>query len=318
MGDKVKRMRIHFIAAIISVCAALMPFAADAAPASAEEETAPAAGSELWVTSDSDHTDVVKLLGRALWDFEGRDKYQGIAVERAWFRPQGQHSRKQIRVYVDFADHLGEDWWQARVGTNGHTILGSGSLRTSDWSKELFVEREVVETPRGLDHGIYYTFAGGSMDLRVGPKDLFNVMAGTQEFTGRNVRLQLRGSYIHVLKPELGLSIQLRSRYFHSTVPNEFDYFSPRNFMQIVPVLQLRRFSSNGWMYLAAIGYGAQKASANSWQAARLADLRLESPIHSRKFQAFAQVQYSNNSLTAGTGAYYFVLGRLGLTMRLR
>jgi hypothetical protein len=304
-------------AALIGACAALTPFVAQAATRSSDAG-GPAVGTELWASTDSDHTDVVKLLARALWSFERPDQYQGIAVERAWFKPQGQHVRTQSRAYLDLAGDAGAKWrWRARIGTNGHTILGSAGFRSADWSKELFVEREIVETPLGLDKGLYYTFAGASMDLPAGERDRFNAMAGLQEFTGRNVRLHLRGTYVHVASPKLGLSLQLRTRYFHSSVPHEFDYYSPRDFFQAVPVVQMRRFDRSGWMYLAALGYGAQKATGSNWQAARLADFRIESPPRSRKLQAFVQIQYSNNSLSAGGGGYHYVLGRLGLTARL-
>jgi hypothetical protein len=278
----------------------------------------PAAGVELWTSTDSDKTDVIKLLGRALWSFDGRDKFQGLAVERAWFKPMGQHTRERTRAYLDLADGIGDTWkWRARIGTDGHSVLGSASLRTADWSKEFFLERDVVETAQGLDRKLYYSFGGASLDLPAGERDLFNAMAGIQQFTGRNVRLHVRGTYVHVIDPKLGLSFQLRGRYFHSTVPGEFDYYSPRNFLQLVPVVQMRRFDRAGWMYLLALGIGGQKATGATWQAARLADLRIESPARARKLQAFAQVQYSNNSLTGGARGYHYVLARLGLTVRM-
>ena len=279
----------------------------------------PAPGMEINFSTDSDHTDVIKLLGRGLWSFADRDHYQGVAIERAWFSPSGDKTRKETRAYIDLADNLGADWrWRARVGTNGDTILGSASVRSKDWSKEFFLEREIVETRLGLDRGIYYTFGGASFDIPAGPSDTFNVMGGIQEFTGKNVRYHLRGNYVHVLAPKLGLSAQLRARYFHSTRPGEFDYYSPRNFLSVLPVLQMRRFDNRGWMYLLALGYGAQKATGSHWQSARLADLRIESPARSTRLQAFAQLQYSNNSLNQGGGGYHYVSGRLGLTIRLK
>lgn len=278
----------------------------------------PAAGIEAWSSTDSDKTSVVKLTGRALWEFDGPSRYQGIDLERAWFSPEGQHAREQTRVYVDLADAIGRKWkWSAKIGTNGETLLGSASFRASDWSKELFVEREIVETPRGVDQGIYYTFAGASADLISGGADTLNALIGFQKFTGRNDRLHLRSTYVHVVKQRLGLSVQLRARYFHSTVPGEFDYYSPRNFIQLIPVVQMRRFDHSGWMYLVALGYGAQKATGSGWQSARLADLRLESPASSHKIHAFAEFQYSNNSLVGAAANYNYVVGRLGLTTRL-
>lgn len=279
----------------------------------------PAAGTEVWASADSDHTAVLKLLGRALWSYDGPEKYQGVAFERGWFSPQGQRTREQTRIYLDVADRAGERWrWQARVGYNGHTVLGSASMRRSDWSRELFVEREVVETPRGLDEGVYYTFVGGSLDLPAGANDVFNLMAGAQKFSGDNIRLHLRGTYVHVLMPKLGVSLQLRARYYHSTVPGEFDYFSPKDFVQVLPVVQMRRFDRSGWMYLAALGYGVQKPTGGDWQGARLADLKVQSPAHSNRLQAFAELQYSNNSLTGASAGYHYVLGRMGVTMRLK
>jgi hypothetical protein len=279
----------------------------------------PAPGVELSFSTDSDHTDVLKLAGRALWTFQDRDHYQGVAVERAWFSPSGDKTRRETRAYIDLADSLGEKWrWRARVGTNGHTILGAASLRSKDWSKEFFLEREIVETKQGLDRRIYYTFGGASFDVSLGVRDTLNVMGGVQEFTGKNLRLHWRGTAVHVLAPKLGLSAQLRARYFHSTRPGEFDYYSPRDFVSLVPVLQMRRFDNRGWMYLAAVGYGVQKATGSHRQSAELVDLRLESPARSNRLQAFAQLQYSNNSLNQGGGGYKYLSGRLGLTIRLR
>jgi len=307
------------VPAMLALSAALTPAGAEqpAAP-KARQPFEPTTGVELWMSTDSDKTDVVKLLGRALWSFKGPDEYKGIDLETARYSPQGQHSRRQERVYLDLADRLGAKWrWRARVGTNGDTVLGSATLRAADWSKEFFVERDIVETPRGVDEGLYYTFVGASFDFPAGRRDIFNAMGGFQKFTGRNERLHVRGSYVHVIKPAIGLSAQLRARYYHSTVPGEFDYYSPRNFAQILPVVQMRRFDRSGWMYLVALGYGAQKATGSQWHAARLADLRIDSPVSSHRLQAFGQVQYSNTSLSGGGGDYHYVMARLGLTLRL-
>jgi hypothetical protein len=301
-------------AGLIMLCAsaaARAQPAEDGAPASG-----PAAGVELFASTDSDDTGVVKLLGRALLTDRGPDRFAGLALEQAWFTPQGEKTRSSRRIYVDLADRAGDKWlWRARLGTDGHSWLGSANLRTSDWSKEFFLEREIVETPRGVDEGIYYTFVGGSFDIPASPRDTVNVMAGVQEFTGKNVRLHLRGSYVHVMKPEIGLSVQLRGRVFHSTKPSEFDYYSPKDFVQLLPVVQMRRFDSSGWMYLGALGLGAQHATNSGWQSARLADFRVESPRGAGGFRAFGQIQYSNSSLS-GAGDYHYVMTRVGITAR--
>ena len=296
--------------------AALCSTAAHARDSAVQAAARPAAGIELFASTDSDDTDVVKLLARGALRDDGPDRYIGLALEQAWFTPQGQHTRKDQRVYVDAAERLSDNWLgKARVGTDGHTWLGSASIRAKDWSKEFFVEREIVETPRGVDEGIYYTFIGASFDFPAFDRDVFTAMAGVQEFTGKNERLHLRASYVRVIEPKLGLSAQFRARYFHSTVPHEFDYYSPKDFVQLLPVLQTRRFTSSGWMLLGAAGYGAQRATGGNWQSARLAELRVESPRGRNDLRLFAQVQYSNNSLS-GAGNYDYVMGRLGITAR--
>jgi hypothetical protein len=296
--------------------AVLWAGAAAAQDAEVVSTAGPSTGIELFASTDSDNTDVVKLLAKGALRDDGPDKYLGVAVERAWFSPQGQHSRKDDRIYIDAADRAGDQWlWKARIGTDGHSWLGSASIRARDWSKEFFLEREIVETPRGVDEGIYYTFLGASFDFPASEHDVFTAMAGVQAFTGSNERLHLRGSYIRVVAPRLGLSAQLRARYFHSTAPGEFDYYSPRNFVQVLPVLQMRRFTSSGWMLLGAAGYGAQRATGGNWQSARLAEVRVESPRAMRGLRVFGHLQYSNNSLS-GAGNYDYVMGRLGVTAR--
>jgi hypothetical protein len=315
MGNEMSRSVTPCLAAAALV-AAWSPAYAQAAEAQPRALSQPAAGVELFASTDSDKTSVVKLLGRALLSDRDLDRFAGLAIERAWFTPQDQKTRKGERAYLELADRLGDKWlWSARLGTDGKTWLGSANLRASDWSKEFFVEREMVETPRGVDEGIYYTFAGASFDFPASPKDTFNAMAGIQQFTGRNERLHLRASYVHVARPELGLNVQLRGRFFHSTEPNEFDYYSPRTFVQLLPVVQMRRFDSAGWMYLAAAGLGAQHATSSGWQSARFAELRIESPRRVHGFRGFAQVQYSNSSLS-GAGDYHYGMTRIGITAR--
>ena len=304
------------IARALGLSSVLLSSAVHAQDAEAGPDIGPSAGVELFASTDSDNTDVVKLLGKSALRDQGPDAYLGIAIEKAWFTPQGKGTREDERFYVDLAGKLGKTWLaKARLGTDGHTWLGSANVRAKDWSKEFFLEREIVETPRGLAEGIYYTFVGASFDLPASDRDVFTAMAGVQEFTGRNERLHLRGSYIRVIAPKQGLSAQLRARYFHSTVPNEFDYYSPKDFVQILPVLQMRRFTASGWMVLGAAGYGAQRATGVRWQSARLAELRVESPRGQHDLRVFGQVQYSNNSLS-GSGNYDYVMGRLGITAR--
>lgn len=304
------------VSTFIAFCAALA-----AAPSAAQEEdqaetsSGPALGSEVWASTDADDTSVIKLTGIGYLDYAGREDHIGVALEKAWFAPQGGPTREHERGYLVAAGAIGSGWkGAARVGTDGHTVLGSVTVRRNDWRQSFFVEREIVETPQGVDRGIYYTFGGASFDFPVDDRNVVTAMVGAQEFTGDNVRLHLRGSYIHVVKPAWGLSAQVRGRYYHSTRPGEFDYFSPRDYVEVLPVLQVRRYDNRGWMYQLAAGYGAQHATGSGWSESRFADARIESPVRARRLNAFAQLQYSNTSVTGGLD-YDYVSGRLGLTV---
>ncbi len=118
-----------------------------------------------------------------------------------------------------------------------------------------------------------------------------------------------------MIKANAGLSAQLDARYYHSTEPGEFDYFSPKDFMRVVPLVQLRRFNSEGWMFLAAGGIGAQHSTGASWKPARFAQLKLESPRAIANFDGFAEIIYTNDSISGGTN-YDYLMGRAGVTFR--
>jgi len=164
----------------------------------------------------------------------------------------------------------------------------------------------------GVSRGMYYTFAGAALDLPVDDRNVFTAFAGVQEFTGDNMRLHLRGNYIHVVKPEWGLSAQLRTRYFHSTEPAEYDYYSPRWYAQVLPVLQVRRFTG-GWQLLGAAGLGIQRDSTRGWRSSRFFNARVTSPAFRRDWALYASFLYSNTPVTTGF-TYRYVQFSLGLT----
>src|SRR3546814_16393802 len=66
--------------------------------------------------------------------------------------------------------------------------------------------------------------------------------------------------------------MQLRARSFHNSHPRELDYYSPRRFDEVLPLLRLRRLHG-GWMFAAAAGVGQQRESGAHWRAPRLAHL---------------------------------------------
>jgi hypothetical protein len=289
--------------------ALLVPSAAIAADAPPGH----AVGSDLFFSTDAEHTDVVKAGLNLDVRYAGPENYLGFRLEKAWFKPLGESWQGRERAYLRAADSAGKWKWNATVGSDGHTVLGSAGIHDeAPFRKEFFVEREILETPLGLKRGIYYTFAGAALDLPANDRNVLTLVAGAQDFTGDNLRTHLRATFVHVVEPSAGLSVQLRTRYFHDSVPHEYDYYSPRWYVQAVPVLQMRRFTNSGWRYLVAGGIGVQRDSDSGWRRSSYVNAQVTSPPR-RGWSGNAAVLFAETPTTAGN-SYNYVQLTLGLT----
>ena len=265
--------------------------------------TPAAGGIEAFYSDDADDTSVHKLAVTAYSRHDDHERFRGVTVERARIRPLGERGWTDHRAYLRVAGTRGELKWNAKVGTDGHALLGSGSLvRDRPWRQEFFVERDVLETPSGRD-GRYVTFAGAAFDIPLDARgQQVTLLAGLQEFPGENLRSHLRAVYSLPLVSEWGLGMQVRARAFHNSHPRELDYYSPHRFEEVLPMLRMRRFHRQ-WMFAAAAGVGQQRESDADWRAARLAELTVESPRLSGDWHLRAHFLYSNTPV--GEGANY-------------
>jgi len=264
-----------------------------------------AVGADLFASTDADGSETVKAGLSYDWRYQGPDSYRGVRLETAHFSPATGPATEEQRLYYRFAE-TGEDWsWTGMVGTNGDTVVGSLSAHKGDRIRqEYFIERERLETSQGLAQDLYHTFAGAAFDLPVDERNTFTALVGVQEFGGDNLRTHLRARYIHVVKPDWGVSVQLRTRWFHNSVPAEADYFSPEWYVEVLPVVQVRRFH-DGWQYQAAVGVGAQREAGSDWRAARHFEASITSPPISRDWHAKAAVLHSNAPIASGQGYDY-------------
>jgi hypothetical protein len=294
-----------------------MAEAEPAEPAEAEPRLPPAVVTDVFYSSDSDRSEVTRAAIELGMGDPRDERSIGIRVERARYNPAGRGWESRERVFVRGAEKLGDWQLRARVGTDGDSLIGTLSLNDeAKFRKEFFIERDVVETRQGLDRGLYSTFVGGAVDLPVDDRNVFTALAGVQDFTGDNVRLHLRGSYIHVVNPDKGLSVQLRGRYFRSSRPREFDYYSPRWYAEALPVVQMRRFI-RGWELLGAVGLGVQRDSGTDWRGSRYLHARFQTPRRS-SWSINGAVTYTNTPSITGSprSGYSYVQGTLGLSKR--
>lgn len=282
--------------------------------ASADEagETSQAVRPELWISSDADDSETRKFgLG---WDFRRRDSehWTGAKVETARFSGNGWSDTEQ-RVYLRAAG--GEDLWRWKVepGSNGHDLIGSASIHSvDDRRKEFFVEREVLETRAGVEQRLVQTFAGAAIDLPLDARWTATVLAGAQDFgSGNNLRTHLRGNLIYGVLPEKGISLQLRSRYFHNSDPFEGDYYSPQWYGEVLGVIALRRHYS-GYQWRAAVGWGRQRSDVEGWKSARMLEVGVDTPRWKRAWLR-ANAGYKDTPVLSDTGDTRYAYRYLGV-----
>lgn len=285
-----------------------------AGTATADQAEAPgqALRPELWASSDADGTETRKLgLG---WDFQRRDieHWIGAKVETARFSGSGWSGTEQ-RVYFRAAGGQGDWRWRVEPGSNGHDLLGSASVHSVDERrKEFFVEREVLETRAGIEQGLVNTFAGAAIDLPLNPRWTATALAGAQDFSGGdNLRTHLRGNLIYGVLPEQGISLQLRSRYFHNSEPFEGDYYSPQWYGEVLGVVALRR-NVSGYQWRAAAGYGRQRSDVEGWKRARMLEVGVDTPRWKRVWLR-ANAGYKDTPVLSVAGSTRYAYRYLGV-----
>lgn len=286
-----------------ALCALLLAVAA--APASAQD-SAPqhtprqALQLDVFASSDTDGTTVRKAALTYDYRYVDIEHYRGIAVESARFAPGNHAADQRTRAFYRFADG-GDRWkWNASLGTDGDTWLGSGTIHTEESRRqEYFVEREQLETPLGLSRGLYYTFVGAALDAPLNERNVLTALAGVQAFSGDNLRSHARVRYIAVLHPQWGLRAQLRLRAFRNSTPREFDYYSPRWYAETIPALELRRFHA-GWQFSALAGVGRQRDAGSEWRQSRLVEATVTSPKTRNDWFLKANLAYTNSPSNTG------------------
>lgn len=264
-----------------------------------------AAGLDIFLSSDADHSNVLKLGLAYDFSYNDLEHYRGIRLESFTFGAKGTHTTTDERAYYTFAGTGGRWKWNGDFGTDGHSVLGNGSLYTDDaFRQEYFVSRDLLETPLGVRKWLYSTFLGAAYDIPLDDRNIITTLAGVQKFDGDNWRLHLRGRYIYSLVPDWGLSLQLRTRYFQNSSPHEYDYFSPRWYFETIPTVQVRRFYQR-WQFSLAAGFGARRDSNMNWRSAALADVSIVSPSFGNDWHLKASFTYSDMPVSAGYAYNY-------------
>ncbi|NYZ64042.1 hypothetical protein [Luteimonas deserti] len=276
-------------------------------PACADDGADRALRPELMVASDADGTEVWKAGMGWDWHRADREHWAGIDLQRARFSGEGW-SHGEERLYGRAAGTLGsgdvddDTWrWQVKLGTNGHTALGGATLHTEGpHRREVFFERELLETEAGVARRQIYNYLGAAIDQPFTARWSGTALAGAQTFGDGNLRTHLRGNLVYALVPAQGLSAQLRTRYHSNSDPYLGGYYSPSWYAEAIGVLGMRR-AVGGHVWRGAAGFGRQRSADESWKRARLVELGYESP---RWRQSWLRVSagYTDTPVAASSG----------------
>jgi hypothetical protein len=238
---------------------------------------------------------------------DGIDNRRGIKLEHAEASGEGWRYER-ARAYLRLAATADSGWkWRADIGTDGRSLLGNAALISErGLRRELFLERDIVETRLGVERSLYHSFLGGTVDIPLGSRLTTALVGGVQDFGGSNRRLHARAVVSGVLVEDWGLSTQLRLRYFDDSVAGELDYFAPGWYREALAGLSLRRFV-NGYSGRLLLTTGRQQSAGSQSRRASLYELQFETPKRDGWYLKL-NAGYSNTPISSAyTYAYRYL-----------
>ncbi|WKT73547.1 hypothetical protein [Acinetobacter variabilis] len=259
-----------------------------------EDQTASerAAGTEFFLSDDSEGFQTRKLSAEFLPQYEDADHYLGVRGSAYQYRADDWKRDGQKISFIgrDIESTTAKGWTlEAGLFEQGdHTLLTfDGSYRTALAEKtavELFANRDWVETQPALDAGTNFTFVGAALDQGLGEHVTLVGLAGTQFFSDDNRRDHGRLRLIYQPSLDLGLTLQARYRMYRSSEEDVGrEYFNPEDYQESMLALGWRqRFA--GWSAGLTAGFGREKINQDPSQSTRLFELNVQSPVRGSQF----------------------------------
>ncbi|WP_257224152.1 MULTISPECIES: hypothetical protein [unclassified Acinetobacter] len=259
-----------------------------------EDQTASerAAGTEFFLSDDSEGFQTRKLSAEFLPQYEDADHYLGVRGSAYQYRADDwkRDGQKVSFIGRDIESATAKGWTlEAGLFEQGdHTLLTfDGSYRTALAEKtavELFANRDWVETQPALDAGTNFTFVGAALDQGLGEHVTLVGLAGTQFFSDDNRRDHGRLRLIYQPSLDLGLTLQARYRMYRSSEEDVGrEYFNPEDYQESMLALGWRqRFA--GWSAGLTAGFGREKINQDPSQSTRLFELNVQSPVRGSQF----------------------------------
>ena len=269
---------------MISATAPALLLAAALPALSAAEGLKPAGGGGFYYSSDSEGFSSRRLSADGMLLYRHLDNKMGVRYTDYDFSKAGwNRSGQQLRLVANQFDRKTLDGWSVESGL---FRAANKDLWTLDatWRKtlapgrsyEVFVNRDFVETATAIDNGVSYDFFGGSVDYQWAPKWTTVGLAGVQNFSDGNQRRHLRGRLIYQPSLDLGLTTQLRYRWYDSSKSDVGRaYFNPSSYDELMLAVGWRQRISD-WRTAMTAGIGRQRIDAGSATTTRLAEASAE------------------------------------------
>lgn len=271
-----------------------------------------AAGTELFLSHDSDGFQTRKLSAEFFPKYENGDRYLGVRASAYQYKADDwTRDGQKISILARDIDSATANGWFLDTGVfqqNNHTLFTlDGSYRTALAEKtalEVFANRDWVETQTALDQGTHFTFAGAAMDQGLGQHVTLVGLAGSQFFSDDNRRDHGRLKLIYQPSLDLGLTLQARYRTYHSTQEDVGGaYFNPKNYEESMLALGWRkRFAQ--WSTGLTVGVGREKINDMPTQPTQLFELNVQSPVKGDQFLRMS-AGYNNSASFNGPNYHY-------------
>ena len=276
-----------------------------------------AAGTEFFLSDDSEGFQTHKLSAEFLPQYEDADHYLGVRGSAYQYRADDwkRDGQKVSFIGRDIESATANGWTlEAGLFEQGdHTLLTfDGSYRTALAEKtavELFANRDWVETQPALDAGTNFTFVGAALDQGLGEHVTLVGLAGTQFFSDDNRRDHGRLRLIYQPSLDLGLTLQARYRMYRSSEEDVGrEYFNPEDYQESMLALGWRqRFA--GWSAGLTAGLGREKINQDPSQSTRLFELNLQSPVRGSQFLRMNAGYNRNASFYGPNYDYRYIRG---------
>lgn len=224
-------------------------------------------------------------------------------------------------LYGQYRRHDTQQTIDARLGvmdTNGHTTpIGTVDYMhrvTANTSLGVSVERDVVDSIRGIDQNLMYDSLALVLDHQFTPRLTVGAVIGAMWFSDHNTRPMLRTRWNYELIANSGLNAYIRTRTYSDSNAELGNYYSPSWLNEYAGGLSWRVALGTRAVFFVSGDFGHQNTDgggANIWSA------RIGLQNHrSRYVQWQVAVETTNNHAVGFTGGgnnyqYTAVTGRL-------